>query len=46
MRLQGEYRVDWVVLRRPGVQGLECPYSNAALFVCRLEGQHQPEGTK
>jgi hypothetical protein len=46
IRLQGEYGVDWVVLRRPGVQGLECPYSNAALCVCRLEGQHQPDRTK
>jgi hypothetical protein len=45
-RLQGEHGVDWVVLRRPGVQGLECPYSNAALFVCRLEGQHQADRTK
>jgi hypothetical protein len=36
-RLRAEYAVNWVVLQRPGVAGLECPYQNAAVLVCRLE---------
>jgi hypothetical protein len=35
-RLQAEYGVNWVVLQQPGVAGLDCPYQNAALFVCRV----------
>ncbi len=35
-RLKAQFGVDWVLLDRPGVAGLECPYSNAALLVCRL----------
>lgn len=36
-RLRTEYGVDWVVVQQPGVTGLDCPYSNAAVLVCRLE---------
>lgn len=36
-RLQAEYGVNWVVLQRPGVAGLECPYLNPAVLVCRVE---------
>ena len=36
-RLRAEYGVSWVVLQRPGVAGLECPYLNAAVLVCRVE---------
>jgi hypothetical protein len=35
-RLQTEYGVNWVVLQPPGVAGLECPYRNAAVLVCRV----------
>ncbi len=36
-RLKQEFGVNWVVLERPGVAGLSCPYENAALLVCRIE---------
>jgi hypothetical protein len=35
-RLQDRYHVTWVVLQQPGVMGLECPYQNPAVLVCRL----------
>jgi len=35
-RLKAEYGVNWVVLQQPGVAGLDCPYQNAAVFVCRV----------
>ena len=35
--LQQKFGVDWVVLQRPGVMGLPCPYQNNAVLVCRLE---------
>ena len=35
-RLQAQYRVNWVVLQQPGVAGLDCPYRNHAVMVCRL----------
>jgi hypothetical protein len=35
-RLQAEYGVNWIVLQRPGAAGLDCPYQNAAVLVCRL----------
>jgi hypothetical protein len=35
-RLQTRYGVNWVVLQQPGVPGLECPYQNAAVLVCRI----------
>ncbi len=35
-RLKREYGVSWVVLERPGVAGLECPYENGTLRVCRV----------
>lgn len=36
-RLKEEFGVNWVVLERPGVSGLSCPYQNKAVLVCRLE---------
>lgn len=36
-RLRARYGVDWVVLQVPGVAGLECPYRNPAVLVCRLQ---------
>jgi hypothetical protein len=35
-RLRDKYGVGWVVLQQPGLAGLECPYRNAALLVCRI----------
>jgi hypothetical protein len=36
-RLKDLYGVSWVVLERPGVAGLGCPYQNDAVLVCRIE---------
>jgi hypothetical protein len=36
LRLRSEYGVDWVVLQQPGATGLECPYQNVAVLVCRV----------
>jgi hypothetical protein len=35
-RLQAQYGVSWVVLQQPGVAGLECPYENRSVLVCRI----------
>ena len=37
LRLKERYGVNWVVLERPGVAGLTCPYFNELLLVCRIE---------
>ena len=37
LRLRAQYGVDWVVVQQPGVQGLDCPYQNERLQVCRVE---------
>lgn len=36
-RLQSEFGVNWLVLQNPVVGGLNCPYSNQAVSVCRLD---------
>jgi hypothetical protein len=36
-RLHAEYGVNWVVLQQPGVAGLQCPYQNRAVRICRIE---------
>ena len=36
-RLRKQYGVTWVIVERPGVAGLECPYANEAGMVCRVE---------
>ena len=36
-RLRQDYGVTWVVLQRPGVPGLACPYQNQLVRVCRVE---------
>ena len=36
LRLRDRYGVNWVVLQSPGVAGLECPYNNQAVMVCRI----------
>jgi len=35
-RLRAEYGVSWVVLRQPGISGLDCPYQNPTVMVCRV----------
>lgn len=35
-RLQNKYGVTWVVVQQPGPAGLECPYENSAVRVCRV----------
>jgi hypothetical protein len=35
-RLQADYGVGWVIVQQPGVEGLDCPYQNPAVLVCRL----------
>jgi hypothetical protein len=35
-QLGKKYGVTWVVLQPPGIAGLDCPYKNSAVQVCRL----------
>jgi len=35
--LRARYGVTWVVVERPGVPGLQCPYQNDVVMVCQLE---------
>jgi hypothetical protein len=36
LALHQRFGVNWVVLERPGLSGLTCPYENRTLLVCRL----------
>jgi hypothetical protein len=36
-RLKAQYGVTWIVWERPPLAGLNCPYKNAAVQVCRLD---------
>jgi hypothetical protein len=36
-RLQAEFGVNWLVLQQPGTAGLDCPYQNTAVSVCRVD---------
>jgi hypothetical protein len=36
MRLRQKYGVGWVVLQSPGISGLDCPYRNSAVMVCKI----------
>jgi hypothetical protein len=36
-KLKKRFGVSWVVLQRPGVAGLSCPYQNSLLLVCRID---------
>jgi len=36
-RLRQKYGVSWVVVEQPGPHGLDCPYENVAVRVCRLD---------
>jgi hypothetical protein len=35
--LKRRFGVNWVILQQPGVQGLNCPYQNSHVRVCRIE---------
>ncbi len=35
-RLKEKYGVGWVVLQQPGIAGMDCPYQNGSVRVCRL----------
>ena len=35
-RLKKKFGVGWVILERPGVAGMPCPYANCAVMVCRI----------
>ncbi len=35
-RLRAAYGVNWVIVQQPVVPGLDCPYQNSAVAVCRL----------
>lgn len=35
-RLRSAFGVTWVVLHSPAVPGLDCPYRNSSVLVCRL----------
>jgi hypothetical protein len=34
-RLKQNYGANWLIVQQPGVAGLECPYENSAVRVCR-----------
>ncbi len=36
-RLKEQFGVEWVVVEKPGVNGLNCVYENNAVRVCRLD---------
>jgi hypothetical protein len=36
LRLQQRFGVNWVVLTSPGVPGMDCPYQNRKVMVCRI----------
>jgi hypothetical protein len=47
-RLHADYGINWVILQRPPIAGLECPYENPAVAACRLDfpttlSQKKPE---
>ncbi len=35
--LKNSFGVNWVILVKPGVAGMTCPYQNRSVMVCRLE---------
>lgn len=36
-KLKTRFGVDWVLVEKPGGEGLECPYENEKLRVCRVK---------
>jgi hypothetical protein len=46
-RLRREHNFTWVLLERPGVPGLSCPYANDVVMVCRIpEPVNLPDNSK
>lgn len=45
-RLRQRFGVDWVILQQPGAAGMDCPYRNGGLLVCRITGAPQTPGTQ
>lgn len=41
-KLRQKYGVGWVVLEQPGVPGLDCPYRNPSVLVCRIDAATAP----
>ena len=35
-RLKARFGINWVLIERPAREGLDCPYENATLLVCRV----------
>jgi hypothetical protein len=36
LRLKNEHDASWVLVQQPGLAGLDCPYQNSAVRVCRI----------
>ena len=36
LRLQDKFQITWIVLQKPGVSDLSCPYRNPTVVVCRI----------
>ena len=36
-RLQNDFGVNWIVVQQPSTPGLDCPYRNRSVAVCRLD---------
>ena len=36
LSLKTRYGVDWAVLQQPGTHGLDCPYQNERILVCKI----------
>lgn len=36
-RLHNEFGVSWVMVAEPGIEGLNCPYRNPTVLVCKLQ---------
>jgi hypothetical protein len=43
LRLKNNYGATWVVVQQPGVAGLDCPYQNSAVRVCRIPEGYQSD---
>jgi hypothetical protein len=37
LHLERQFGVNWIVVQGSGVEGLDCPYKNEAVAVCRLQ---------
>lgn len=44
-RLRREHNFTWVLLQRPGVEGIPCPYANDVVMVCRIPQPVNPPDT-